>query len=700
MRFSELDIENFKAIKRFAVKDLTDFVLIAGPNGCGKTCVFDAIRLLKSVYGGYHPQEWQQWFGEFQIDMNDREELDKLCRNPKLPMRISASIQLHPNEAQYLTENAEKVYEEQLWLEVTGGRRISGTSIATLDTQHGARIRADAKQRAANLRSTLEDTSEHEVSVSLAPGGRLTTQSNVVIELVFQIYDPKHLGVLEYHSASRAYQRQALGGIDLNIRNFDDQRKQHSLYNWQNKYSNVKSELAVTYLRDLIETEASGRPPVNSIQGTMRELFATFFPEKDYLGVKPVPGGTLSFPIRLKSGETHEIDELSSGEKEVVYGYLRLRNSAPLYSTVLLDEPELHLNPGLLRQMPAFYYKNLGQARNTQLWLVTHSDALLRQAVGNSSYSVFHMTPAGLSATEGIMNQAEQILADDELERAIQGLVGDLATYKPAGKVVILEGGGDSEFDVRALSRLFPDFAKRVNLLSGGDKRKVKNLYELLSVNASSLGMAGRFFAIVDRDADEHSASPVPGGRLFSWDVYHIENYLLIPKFVRLATNIITGSERLSSDDEALHALRDSAKKTLNSLLYSHVRNKVAHALVSSIAINGDPSTEDPFGALQSAIRSSIERVGIAAAELNSAKDYQQDQEAYRQRLHDQLSDGSWTRDFRGRDVLKRFSHDICGSNVNYEVFRNLILDKMGEAEYQPLGMLTVIKAIDGADLL
>ena len=46
--------------------------------------------------------------------------------------------------------------------------------------------------------------------------------------------------------------------------------------------------------------------------------------------------------------------------KEVLFGYLRLRNSAPKYSVVLLDEPELHLNPALVRGLPQFYHRHLG----------------------------------------------------------------------------------------------------------------------------------------------------------------------------------------------------------------------------------------------------------------------------------------------------------------------------------------------------
>ncbi|QKQ74600.1 ATP-binding protein [Nostoc sp. TCL240-02] len=61
------------------------------------------------------------------------------------------------------------------------------------------------------------------------------------------------------------------------------------------------------------------------------------------------------------------INELSSGEKEVLYGYLRLRNTAPRNSVLLMDEPELHLNPRLISGLASFYHKNLGKPLGNQL---------------------------------------------------------------------------------------------------------------------------------------------------------------------------------------------------------------------------------------------------------------------------------------------------------------------------------------------
>ena len=378
MRIRSLSITNFRAIRFMQLDGLTDFVLIAGPNGCGKSCVFDAIRLLKSVYGGYQANEWMQWFGEFQIDLNDREQLSHMFKNPAQPLAVAATVQLSDEEKEYLRAAAERVLEPLVWASVTGQTldtyNHSTTAIATQFRQYGDVVAEQVRQRAEALRTSLAD-SFYPLALRIVEGHPIQILPNPTMEVVFQTYDPAHLGIVDYHSASRNYQRETIGGVNLDARNLDSQRRQQSLYNWQAKYQNVKTELATTYIRELVARESGVETGYASgLNETMRELFQTFFPDKEYLGVQPDPNGGLSFPVRLNTGETHDINELSSGEKEIVYGYLRLRNSTPRHSTILLDEPELHLNPGLLRGFPDFYHRQLGRAQGNQLWLVTHSD--------------------------------------------------------------------------------------------------------------------------------------------------------------------------------------------------------------------------------------------------------------------------------------------------------------------------------------
>jgi predicted ATPase len=143
--------------------------------------------------------------------------------------------------------------------------------------------------------------------------------------------------------------------------------------------------MAGNFVKELLAEKSQGNENIEreSLSDTLKELFESFFPEKKFLGPQPTSDGGLAFPV-TSNGTEHDLDELSSGEKEILYGYLRIRSSAPSDSIILLDEPELHLNPRLIRGLPEFYRKHLGESLKNQLWLVTHSDALIREAIGKT----------------------------------------------------------------------------------------------------------------------------------------------------------------------------------------------------------------------------------------------------------------------------------------------------------------------------
>src|SRR5262245_15613132 len=102
MHIKRISIDNFKGIRRANLEDLKSLVLIAGENGSGKSCVFDAIRLLKSIYGGYQPNETQQWFGEFQIDLaRGADSLMVLFNDKNRPLRLELEIDIDDTEREF-----------------------------------------------------------------------------------------------------------------------------------------------------------------------------------------------------------------------------------------------------------------------------------------------------------------------------------------------------------------------------------------------------------------------------------------------------------------------------------------------------------------------------------------------------------------------------------------------------------------------
>ncbi|HXD23702.1 MAG TPA: hypothetical protein VN613_10120, partial [Gemmatimonadaceae bacterium] len=92
--------------------------MISGPNGCGKSCVLDAIRLLKSAYGSYVQDEFQHWFNEFQLNRQEPDALLSLFQDRTKELRITASFVLSAQEKAYLRERLVSLLIERKWKEL------------------------------------------------------------------------------------------------------------------------------------------------------------------------------------------------------------------------------------------------------------------------------------------------------------------------------------------------------------------------------------------------------------------------------------------------------------------------------------------------------------------------------------------------------------------------------------------------------
>ena len=694
MKIDRLHISNFRGIGEVTLAGLGSIVIIAGQNGSGKSCLFDAIRLLKSVYGGYQANEWQQWMGEFQISLTNRStDFVAMFNNPTHELRISCDFKLAEEERKYITANADGLLREKIWRTILpeayswGGYRMA--MFAAQFREREPEVAERAKGEYAQLmRELAAPTIRGEFFIP--PGGIPQIANSLTLSVVFSTFRPSEIGVIDYHGAQRHYGRELVQGINLNLEASEQQRSQSALYNSAAKYTNVKGEMAGSYVKELLAEKAGVK---NSEQATLtttlKELFTTFFPEKQFLGPQATISGALSFPVVTSSGARHDLDELSAGEKEILYGYLRIRNSAPRFSIILLDEPELHLNPRLIRGLPQFYKKNLGEALGNQLWLVSHSDALLREVVGRDGYNVFHMLPCGkVPAGE---SQLKPLSVTADLDLAIIDLVGDLATYRPSGKVVIFEGGGDSDFDQRVTSTLFPEILEQANLVSGSNKVRVRALHETLEAASQKGQLPFKFFAITDKDSDLQIA-PAKSVNVFSWDVYHIENYFLEPKFIAKVLSALQIGHALT--EEAIwDELRQSAQDSIPQLIRHELSEYANQKLVNSINTGTDPKAADLSSVLFEAASRSVERVRVVFETELTAEALGKQEKAARERYLESIANGTWISTVRGRDILKRFAGKHAPL-VSYEVFRNLIISHMKDVDYKPAGMNTVVTKI------
>ena len=697
MKIVNLTVENFRAINRVELTDLKDMIVVAGPNGCGKSCILDAIRLFKSVYGGYQPNEWHQWLNEFQIAPRNLHQMASLLRDRSRPSVIEAQIEIAQEEREFILQHIHPMLMELAWRTVVPSTQAWMRSANALATELRA-YEPQVNQVIQELLPTVVEQLNHRLlsgRLEIGSDGQAGVHKSVLLELVFSAYHPKRIGVIDYHGAHRNYAREALGGINLNLDQEEERLRTTSLYNAANKYSNIKSEMAAEFVKQslrerYLETERPGETS-QPLTETLQELFTTFFPGKTFLGPVPTADGNLEFPVRISDGSTHDINDLSSGEKEILFGYLRLTNSAPKYSVILLDEPELHLNPALVRGLPQFYHKHMGQVLENQIWLVTHSDAFLREAISHDGLQVFHMQHASIS--EESNNQMRELNPGEEVESIILELVGNLATYSPGAKVVFFEGE-DSELDLQMVSRLFPEIENKINPVSGGNRYRVETLHKTLERSVEAGNIPIKIYSVVDKDTGPEIGPTSDFRRHFSWDVYHIENYLLEPKFIDDALGHLNVSHNdLSSLGKIDQCLRQIAKNQIGKLVSHRVRSEVNSELTKELNLSTNPLSDDIGGDLHEAGEKSVERMRQRLESTLHLDSIRNRVDAEQKALNEALDTEEWKKHFRGRDVLQEFAGKYI-RGMPYIYFRELIISQMSTTGYQPPGMKAVLDQI------
>ncbi len=634
---------------------------------------------------------------EFQINIRNLQRLVSLLRDRSRPSVIEAQVELADGERQFIRDNANAMVEELAWKTVAPGSQAWGRSANALATELRAYRPQVAKQVADLLPIVLDQLNYRLLSgrLEIDPSGQATTTKNILLELVFSSFHPKHIGVIDFHGAHRNYAREELGGINLNLDQEEERLRTTSLYNAASKYSNIKSEMAAEYVKNNLREKRFGKdklgeasPPLTE---TLQELFTNFFPGKTFLGPEPTSDGNLGFPVEISGGSTHDINDLSSGEKEILFGYLRLRNSAPRYSVILLDEPELHLNPALVRGLPQFYYKHIGRELENQIWLVTHSDAFLREAIGHKGVQVFHMRHASVSRET--KNQIHELHPGEEVESTILDLVGNLATYSPGGKVVFFEGE-DSEFDLHMVSRLFPSIENEINLVSGGNRFRVEALHKILERSVEVGKIPVRIYSVVDKDTGNVVAPTDDFRRHFTWDVYHIENYLLEPKFIDEALGSLGVSHNdLSSLGKIDQTLKQIAENQIGKLVSHRIRSDINAELIKELNLNNNPFSDDIGADLHRAIEDSVERINQKRNTSLPLADIRRRVEMQQQSLSKSLNTEDWKKHFRGRDILQEFAGKYL-PGLRYIYFRELIISHMSTEGYQPQGMKSVLDQI------
>lgn len=694
MKIKKLYIENFKAISKLTLDNLSNTVLITGANGVGKSCILHALRLLKSSYGGYIANEYQNWFNEFGINNYLlRNNYSEIARDIKLPIIIEAEITFNEEEKEFIKTNCKNLLKPLIWSQYIGEDLIRNRNYSSLfeSKQYSSQVNKQINNSSSKIKQEIKNEF-HKIRIELLHEQEPTILENDLIELVFSIYDPNNLGIIDYHGPNRSYENSNSQNLNINLQETNiETSKNSSLYNYNNKYNNIKAEMVKSYVKALVSRESNKNSeidPIKDLNESFHNLFNVFFENKKFKGLLPNNDGTISFPVVTQDGYEHDINDLSSGEKELLLGYVRLLNNAPKNSIIIIDEPELHLNPKMAKRLPTFYNEKIGLNFNNQIWLVTHSESLISEVLGEKDFSVFRI----VSSNHNIEEQAIPLLSDGDFESTLIDLVGNISEYHPGGNIIVLEGQ-NTEFDKSMVKTLFSETTKTINFISAGSKNHVINVYDALNKLKNSGIIRKNIYRITDKDNDSEEVTDVKFTTKFKWDCYHIENYLLEELYIlKVLDDLLIQDNRINNEKKVLAALKKIALDDIEFHVKDILQRQVNLEIQNIISYKS--TNQNISKGLSESIENITQKLLEKSSNLYSEDLIKKREIKIRKELENHFEDEKWKKSCRGREVLKKFIQIYCKNQIEYNPFVNLIISSMKKDNFKPVGMQKILSKI------
>lgn len=227
--------------------------------------------------------------------------------------------------------------------------------------------------------------------------------------------------------------------------------------------------------------------------------------------------GLLSIKVQdTETGRIFDLDGMSSGEKGLILTFFLIGRSVTDEGIILIDEPELHLNPAVCKDLLAFLVNNYVVRKDLQAIICSHSPEILAGAFANDQCTLYHLV------SEKVLSK---VRSKDEEE--ISETLSRLGTSESEGllyKATIFVEGQD---DVDLLEVGFGDLLRRYKVKELGGRREVeKHIRQLQEAEKKGTTLSLRYF-IFDRDEVPSIFESSETVKVLQWDRRCLENYLI-----------------------------------------------------------------------------------------------------------------------------------------------------------------------------
>ncbi len=559
MRIKSLKIENLRGLSDVGFDFDQATNVIVGPNAIGKTTILEAVRLVKGLLMPRYFQEGQQVLVSLGAmsphpQMNNYLDFSSLARDESAPIKVGMSFELTNEEVDYLLSA-----KQQIGLEILKGqlgRNEDQNQLALtqyLSSENGKKrlesLTQDIKKQLSNITSPY--TLPIQLTIDPRSGGiQGENQLNQTMIILLERKQPPHQALFSYFPADRAF---PTGETNVQIGSGEANNQiQSHIGQAATKYQRLKQTIVNNLLLSGIDQ--------NELQKDFSSVLSKLLPGKELVGISVTPVGTLKVAIKEQaSGKVFDIDGMSSGEKGLILTFMLLSRTLGKGGIALLDEPELHLNPAVCKNIISFLNDEIINKNDIQVLLCTHSGEILGAAFDRDDCTVHHLRSH---------NDATKIYEKDshEVFDALNRLGTSAADSLFSKGNIFVEG----DHDAILLEDGFYDLVVGYKITSLGGRSGIEKEIETLqrAEKQGELDKLNCFIFDLDRMPTNVSSSKYV--RVLQWDRYCLENYLIDRK--ELFDELLElGVPDLGSRGEFEKKVKELALQQLNEVIAKEI---------------------------------------------------------------------------------------------------------------------------------
>ena len=563
MKIRTLRIENFRGLSQIHCEFDKPTNVIVGPNAIGKTTLLEAVRLAKSLLMPRYFQEGQQVLSSLgaisqHTQLSNYLNYATLARNPDEAVIVFMTLELSPDEIYYIKSSNNEITFEilrgQLARNDEQGRLALTQYLSSEEGQSRFKtVAEDVERRLDNLQAP------HTVPLKLTMDrtrGQIGGSDNFsqVLVTVLERRFPPHLALFSYFPADRAFPP---GEVNIQIGSGEATNQiQSHVGNAAAKYQRLKQTIVNNLLlSDLDQSE---------VRHDFELVFERLLPGKELAGLSLSPVGTLNVEIKESAtGKIFDIDSMSSGEKGLILTFMLLRRSLAHGGIALLDEPELHLNPAVCKNIIPFLSEFAADGADLQILLCTHSAEILGAAFDHPDCSIHHLR-SHKDATKIYERDNREIF--DALRRL--GTTAAESLFSRGN--VFVEG----EHDAAVLEEGFYEQVMGYRITSLGGRMAVEKEIATLQDGEKRGELDKLNCFIFDMDRTPANVDSTEMVKVLQWDRYCLENYLINRKLL-FDEMTETGVPDLGSRGTFEQRVVDLALGQLNEVVAKEIYSKL-----------------------------------------------------------------------------------------------------------------------------